>query len=290
MAPGLAALTHPDPPDALLACLARSEPFEVHGLGASIAELTDLPHVASLEALLRMWPDEVRAHLPDVRDESHAVSVSPADAREMFASGMGLLFDDVHRYAPSLVPWLDAIRTEIGVSALTQQRCLVYATPAGKGTAWHFDQNVNFVLQVHGTKTWWLAPNVHVELPMTRHTVGQPMDPELASYARTPMLEGEPANARAIVLEPGSLLVVPRGVWHATRATTEALALNFTFSAPTWIDLLTAALRGRLAQARAWRATAAPASAATFEALLRELAEDAAHWSAADILSATEDG
>ena len=288
MAPGLAALTHPDATDELAACFARNEPLVVHGLRDSIAELTALPLVASLDALLQCWPDVVQAHLPDVRDESHAVSVSPQDARKLFANGMGLLFDDVARYAPTLVPWLDAIRSDLGLSALTQQRCLVYATPAAKGTAWHFDQNVNFVLQVHGTKTWSLAPNAHVERPMTRHTVGQLVDAELHSYARMPMLDGVPADVREIVLEPGSVLFVPRGVWHATRATTDALSLNFTFTAPTWIDLLTAALRGRLALSREWRETAAPASAATFEALLRELADDAAHWNATDILAVTE--
>jgi len=288
MAPGLDALTHPDATDELIECFARNEPLVVHGLRDSIAELTGLPLVASLDALLQSWPDVVQAHLPDVRDESHAVSVSPQDARKLFVSGMGLLFDDVSRYAPTLVPWLDAIRSDLGLSSLTQQRCLVYATPAAKGTAWHFDQNVNFVLQVHGTKTWWLAPNAHVERPMTRHTVGQPADAELDSYARLPMLDGVPANVREIVLEPGSLLFVPRGVWHATRATTDALSLNFTFTPPTWLDLLTAALRGRLALSREWRETAAPASPATFEALLRELAEDAAHWNATDILAVTE--
>lgn len=288
MAPGLAALTHPDTIDELAVRFARDEPWVAHGLGDSIAELTALPLLASLDALLQSWPDVVQAHLPDVRDESHAVAVSPQDARKLFATGMGLLFDDVTRYTPALVPWLDAIRSDLGLSALTHQRCIVYATPAANGTAWHFDQNVNFVLQVHGTKTWWLAPNAHVERPMTRHTVGQRVDAELSSYAHLPMLDGVPADAREIVLEPGSVLFVPRGVWHATRATTDALSLNFTFTAPTWIDLLTAALRGRLALSPAWRETAAPASAATFDALLRELADEAAHWNATDILGVTE--
>lgn len=201
---------------------------------------------------------------------------------------MALLFNEVQLHIPELVPWLAAIRADLDLSALTQQRSLVYATPAGIGTAAHFDQNVNFVLQVHGTKTWSLAPNDNVERPMTRHTIGLPVDPELQSYANLPMPAEMPEGRIEIVLEPGSLLFVPRGVWHATRATTDALALNFTFSAPTWIDLLTAALRGRLALSPEWRETAAPQSAATFEALLRELASDAESWTAVDILAATE--
>ena len=50
----------------------------------------------------------------------------------------------------------------------------------------------------------------------------------------------------------------------------------------------TQADRSRLALSPTWRETATPATAARFEALLRELADDAKSWSAADILSATE--
>jgi 50S ribosomal protein L16 3-hydroxylase len=77
-------------------------------------------------------------------------------------------------------------------------------------------------------------------------------------------------------------------MWHATHASTDALSLNFTFSPPTWIDLFTAALRSRLALSSSWRETAEPLSVATFEALVRELADDAGSWTAMDILAATE--
>ncbi|MCX5743421.1 MAG: cupin-like domain-containing protein [Proteobacteria bacterium] len=287
MTPGLAALVDPGIAE-LRARIASDEPFVVHGVGASIAELVALPFLASLDALLDAWPDLVNVHLPDVADEASTITASPHDARKLFANGMGLLFDDAQRYAPRLGPWLDAIRADLGLSALTQQRCLVYATPAAGGTAAHFDQNVNFVVQLHGTKTWWLARNTHVTQPLTRHTIGQPVDPELSTYARLPMPDELPASRVEIVLEPGSVLYVPRGTWHATRATTAALSLNFTFSPPTWIDVFTAALRSRLALASGWRATAAPLAIASFDALLRELADEAPHWHAADILAATE--
>ncbi len=288
MRPGLASLFHPHAVSDLLECVGRDESVVVHGVGVTISELTAIPSLASLEALLGAWPDQVQVHLPDVADEASSITATPHDARTLFASGMGLLFDDIHRYAPSLVPWLDAIRAELGLSALTQQRCLVYATPAGKGTAPHFDQNVNFVLQLHGTKTWSLAPNTSVARPMTRHTMGLPVDAELGSYATLPMPVELPASRTEVVLEPGSVLFVPRGTWHATHAATDALSLNFTFSPPTWIDVFTAALRSRLALSTEWRETAAPRSVETFDALLRDLADDAQHWKAADILAATE--
>lgn len=289
MNPGLDALIYPRSSAELLANDAAGEPFVVHGRKDSITALTELPHLASLDWLLRSWPDQVQAYLPDVADEASSILTSPHDARKLFANGSGLLFNDVNTVAPQLVAWLDGIRRDLGLSSLTQGRCLIYATPKGKGTAPHFDQNLNLVLQLHGTKTWWLAPNRHVERPMTRYTMGLPMDPEMQTYATTPMPRTMPADRLAIVLEPGSVLFVPRGVWHSTDASEDAVSLNFTYSAPTWIDLLTAALRSRLALSSAWRETAAPRSPAIFAELLRELADDASHWTATDILTATED-
>lgn len=288
MHPGLAALIHPRSPHELLASNAADAPFVVHRLGESIAELTALPFLASLEALLTSWPNPVQVHLPDLADEASAIDVAPADARKLFANHMGLLFNDVHEISPVLEQWLTQIRQDLGLSALTQGRCLVYATRDGRGTAPHFDQNMNFVLQLHGSKKWWLAPNEHAVRPLTRHTMGQAADPELQTYAREPMPRRMPADAQMIVLRPGSLLFVPRGTWHRTEAMGDAMSLNFTYTSPTWIDLLQAALRSRLALSSEWRETANPAAPHEFAALLRELAEDAQHWDAADILAATE--
>jgi 50S ribosomal protein L16 3-hydroxylase len=223
-----------------------------------------------------------------VADEASSVDINTKDAAKMFGSGMSLLFNHAEGLSPLLPLWLQAIREDLGLSSLTEGRCLVYATPKGGGTAPHFDQNINFVVQLTGTKTWWLAPNRHVDNPLTRHTMGLPADPELSSYARQPLPKKMPASRREVVLKPGSLLVVPRGMWHATEAKTDALSLNFTFTAPSWLDVLTTALRGRLALSPAWRETATPSTPAMFAQLLRSLADDAEHWNAEEILDTTE--
>jgi 50S ribosomal protein L16 3-hydroxylase len=122
------------------------------------------------------------------------------------------------------------------------------------------------------------------------------MDPELTSYAAS-MPDSFPDNAAEITLKPGSVLFVPRGVWHKTHAVQgDSLSLNFTFTAPTWIDILTAALRGRLAQSSEWRETADNVSDAEnchealdkFDMLLAQLAHEMPRWRASDILQATE--
>lgn len=266
----------------------KQTPGVYHGLKEEISDLTSLPFLESLESMLNSWPDKIQAHLPDVRDEASSIDVNATDARKLFENGMGLLFNEVQTISPLLAEKLEMIRHALGISAMTIARCLVYATPNGKGTAPHFDQNINFVLQIHGTKNWWMAPNTDVINPLTRHTMGLEPDPEMMSYLEKPLPQSMPEKSECFELKPGSLLFVPRGYWHSTEAEGDALALNFTFTAPTWVDLMTAALRGRLALNPEWRETAHPAEEQKFQELLQELVHDLPQWKAADILSATD--
>jgi 50S ribosomal protein L16 3-hydroxylase len=293
--PGLAALLHPTLTSDFLPHLELGESFFVKRADA-VNVLAKLPNMKSLEQLLETWPFQVQAHLPKVADEASAIDVSTTDARKLFENGIALMFDHAERVSADLASWLEAIRQDLGFSSLTQSRCLLYATPDTKGTAMHFDQNANFVLQLHGKKKWWLARNNSVTNPLTRHTLGLPVDREMESYVAQPMPTKMPPDAQVVELTPGSLLFVPAGMWHATLAEGDALALNFTYHAPAWLDLLTSALRSRLALSTEWRATAhgvsAPlrrvAACEQFDKLIGDLVNDLPNWNAADILAATD--
>lgn len=293
--PGLRSLLHPALATAFFQSLTARTSFVVpRATGA--AALLKIPFLQSLDSLLGIWPHLVQAHLPKVADEASAIDVMPADARKLFDNGMGLLFDHAERISAELATWLEAIRVDLGFSALTQSRCLIYATPDGKGTAPHFDQNANFVLQLRGTKTWRLASNEHVTNPLTRHTMSLPADPELETYAELPLLTEMPVGAEKVELAPGALLFVPPGMWHSTQADGEALSLNFTYHAPAWLDLFASALRSRLALSPEWRATAhgvadplrREAARDELTRLLAGLVDDLPHWLADDILDVTE--
>lgn len=288
MKPGLSALIAPRSMDDFLFSFKTNEPFVVHKSNdLSLGQLTSLPFLASLETLIQSWPFPIQAHLPDVRDEASSIDTTAKDAKKLFSNGMGLLFNEAQNISPLLQEWLSEIRKDLGVSRLTYGRCLIYATPDGEGTAPHFDQNINFVLQIHGTKKWKIAPNHEVRNPMTRHTMGQSIEPEMMSYLDAEMPTEMPEDAETFELRPGSLLFVPRGSWHSTEADGDALALNFTFTAPAWVDLFLAALRGRLTTSPDWRETA-DMSVEKFDALLSNLVEDLPHWRAEDILNAME--
>jgi 50S ribosomal protein L16 3-hydroxylase len=296
MQSALEILIHPKSVDEFLSSYSQNKPFISHHSSDHLLVLKSLPFLHSLEALINSWPMAIQAHLPDVRDEISSIDTSAKDAQKLFDNGIGLLFNDVQNISPLLQEWISHLRSDLGLSSLTYGRSLIYATPSGKGTAWHFDQNINFVLQIHGKKKWKVAANKHVANPMSRHTIGTPTDPELMSYLNAPMLETEPENAESFDLVPGSLLFVPRGSWHSTEAEGDALALNFTFSAPTWIDLFSAALRSRLSMSPEWRETADGVSDSNrradaedkFNSLLAQLVQDIPNWEACDILNATE--
>lgn len=292
----LAKLLSPSSVESFLSSHWPAQSFVTHGL--RIDELQDLPFLSSLDRLLEQWPRKVQVHLPDVADESSAIDADPKDAKKLFANGMALLFNNAQTQSEVLDRWLKDIHGELGLPRSTYSRCMIYATPDGKGTAAHFDQNINFVLQIHGTKTWWLAPNDTFENPTERFTIGQPLSQELASYALREPPTKMPGPQEKIVLKPGSMLFVPRGYWHRTEASGEALALNFTFSQPTYVDLFLAALRSRLTLSPDWRALADGVTSTdpsrreiaemSLDRLLMELTDDLPHWRAHDILAATE--
>ena len=296
MKPGLESLIHPTTWADFFTKYENNEHFVIHHPEDALSSLRSLDFLASLENLLQIWPHSIQAHLPDLRDESSSIDTNPKDARKLFKNGMGLLFNEAHRLSPLLQLWLTQIRSDLGLSSQTYSRCLIYATPDGQGTAPHFDQNINFVLQIQGTKIWKLAANEHLENPLTRYALGAVPDPEMKGYLKKDFPLTMPSSAQTIELKPGSLLFVPRGCWHSTEAQGEALALNFTFTAPTWIDLLTTALRSRLALSPHWRETANGVcdsnrrgfAEAYLETLLAELKEDLPNWEASDILNTTE--
>jgi len=274
----------------------KKDPVVVHGLKC-FEGLTNSPFLGPLEKLLEKWPIEVNAYLDGTADEINSHKVSPSEAIKLFTDEKkGLFFDDPNRFCPLIDQCLQGIFSDLGLSKLTYARSLIYAIPKDKGTSAHFDQNINFILQISGTKKWWISPNTHVQNPMVRHTIGHSTDPEMSSYVDRELPEKFPEGEIEYTLEPGSLLFLPKGAWHKTQALTDAVSLNFTFTAPTWIDLFTAMLRGRLVQSPAWRETAdfvndpdlSLHASQKFDQLLSDLAKDAQKWNAEEIFHSTE--
>ena len=274
----------------------KEESLYIPQISAQATELLELPYLGSINDLIHMWPEQINCYLPGLADEVNSNKISKEEAIHNYQEGRGLFFDDPNRFDPTIDEWLQSIHRDLGLSHLTYSRSLIYAIAKGGGTATHFDQNINLVLQVSGEKKWWLAKNDFVSNPMTRFTLGAPMDLELASYSGEGSVSDPMQNATELTLKPGSLLFVPRGMWHRTEACSDSISLNFTYSSPTWIDLLTSSLRARLAQSSSWRRTAnfvnlpekKEQAQVEFDQLLNDLKAEFHHIQSQDILGMTE--
>lgn len=231
----------------------RQDSFCLHDRQGELKELFSKQYFKGVLSPLEWWQGGVDIHLPETRDEASSITVSTREAKDYFAQGHSVLINDIENFDQSLAPGIREVIQSLSLPSLTYGRHLIYLTPAGGGTAPHFDQNINIVVQIHGKKTWWVAPNESVHLPLTRHTLGTDCDGELATYVDGSFPEEMPQNTTEYVLKPGSVLFVPRGAWHCTQAETDAAALNLTLSTPSYADVYLATLRSYLVRDPSWR-------------------------------------
>jgi 50S ribosomal protein L16 3-hydroxylase len=250
----LAALVAPTSAEAFLERTWPGEVMVVHGEPSRLPMLTEIPELADVHALLRAWPTAVSAFPSTSGDEYDAPEVRPETAEVLFAKGLALSFGRVERIIPRLTAYLRRLRVELGLPKSTNARCLAYASPKGAGAKPHFDQNVNFVVQLTGDKIWRIAANPVVKNPTLRHVMGAPSVPEALKVQATGDFPKEmPADALEVRMRPGSVLFMPAGHWHTTHAIESSLSLNFTFNQPCWADLVAIAIRDRLIARPPWR-------------------------------------
>jgi 50S ribosomal protein L16 3-hydroxylase len=253
--------------------------FERFGGLAQLAQLDDI------DSLLDAWRGVVRVFPLASSDEYDAPAVRPDQARELWKRGFALVFEGAEEYIPELVPMLDRIQNELGLANTAYARCIVYATPRGAGAKPHFDQNANFVVQLRGHKHWRIAENLQIRNPSGRHVMDAAhTNPELSAQATGEFPKRMPDDAMSVHLKRGSMLFLPNAYWHTTTAEEDALALNFTFSQPSWADLVSEGIRRRLVMDPRWRELAAgvgsrepehtAAAVERLEAFIGELADE----------------
>lgn len=238
-------------------------PLFIPAVKNKLPGIFNLGQLQNLEALIAPRIEKVRACLPDFDDEYSSLHLDPKDALKAYRNNMTLVFDSMQAQDSSIAATLNNIREDLGLvtggaeNNLCKARSIVYATPAGGRTRLHFDANANFVIQLQGTKRWSLAPNTSVDNPTERFTAGaDEMPAALEKQCHAPLLDELPEDSLDYLMEPGCVLFVPRGYWHATETDEDSLSLNFTFSQPTWADVFTKSLQELLLNSEEWRGLA----------------------------------
>jgi 50S ribosomal protein L16 3-hydroxylase len=224
-----------------------------------LKSIFDIQQLKDIESLVAARSLKVRACLPDFDDEYSSIHLDPKDALKAYRNSMTLVFDSMQTQNAVIAESLTQIRKDLGLvtggeSDLCKARSIAYATPSGGGTRLHFDANANFIIQISGSKQWILAPNTSVINPTERFTTGSlEMPAALEKQCHDILLDEPPEDAIEIDMQPGCVLFVPRGYWHATTTFEDSLSLNFTFSQPTWADVFTKSLQEFLLTSPDWR-------------------------------------
>jgi 50S ribosomal protein L16 3-hydroxylase len=233
-----------------------NKPLAVHSKQKDLGFIFNHPKLQSLSVLRSLRHEIISANLPDYNEEYNSITVHADDVTRCIQNRMGITFRLDRLTFQDLTSSLFNLAAELGLPASTNMRSLVYAIPDQGRTAAHYDQNINFILQITGEKTWHIAENKNSVNPLARYTLGTPLDSLTASHSQLPFPSEDEIEFKKIVLKPGSVLFLPRGTWHKTFSQGESLSLNFTYSQPSWAELVSSHIFRSLSETSEWRASA----------------------------------
>jgi hypothetical protein len=197
-----------------------SAPLVVTGSPTRLKGLVD----HDLEALIAMNKRHTTAYLHTLEGTASALRVKSGQEQALYDGGAALAFHGL--LSPALTTWCLALERDLGLLggmiAIHAQ-----ATRRASGFDARFAAEDEIVCQARGAQRWRIAT--------------------LAGEAFT-----EPALPRTVDLEPGTVLFLPRGTWHAGEATdSESLHMTIRPGRPTlrealeYVILTSAALQHR---------------------------------------------
>ena len=174
-------------------------------------------------------------------------------AADVYRVGCALYLPDVAAYLPDAAAWLATLETSLGIPA-GSARITAWVAPAGEGTSLHLDAEDVISIQLSGTKIFEIAEPAALPFPVGYQYC--PDAPTVADiYPQVP--DGFPdattADFQPIEMQPGSVLVLPRGHWHRTRCSEASLALSIVLSPQTRLEWVLSTLRQRLLSYPEWR-------------------------------------
>lgn len=198
---------------------------------ARLPQIDDVEHLlASLTAPQAGWFSIVktRARPPDDAMLGHDGLLNLAEVFAAYRTGHSLLLNQVqrrHRATGRLCRRIEAALVERGVMLAKNIGANAYLSPPrSQGFAIHYDPHDVFILQLAGHKAWRLYRQ-YVKFPTK-----PPLDPISAATAGPP--------TRELVLSPGDLVYIPRGVLHEAFTDDEpSLHLTLSVEVVTWRDL-----------------------------------------------------
>ena len=189
---------------------------------------------------------ELRANTRDAHGWNVDIPIQPAQAAKMFRAGMTICATALDESGPR-GEVLQEHRRVISGAPGVQFNC--YYSPDQRGFGLHFDTHPVWILQVAGSKHWTVSREPGVRNPLTNVVYPPGLD-----RIRLPWITldrpdvGDQERFMQIRLDPGDVLYLPTGCWHAAAAEGSSLALTLAIGRVTTMDLLALVLGSLVAR------------------------------------------
>jgi len=188
----------------------------------------------------------LKASTRDTEGWNQEIRIQPDQAIKLFRMGMTICATMLDQNGPP-GELIRAVRSEITSAVPPHVNC--YYSPDQRGYGLHFDTHPVWILQVAGTKHWTVSfepgvpnPLFNVVYPPGRDRIKLPW-----ITLDRPNVD-DPERFMQVLLEPGDVLYLPAGCWHAARAEGSSLALTLAMDRITTADLFGFFLRQTIPQ------------------------------------------
>ncbi len=235
-------------PDKLL--FVKDDPARLEGL-------IGLPILREYHRLLELRKgDTANVMLTDTAGREISVSFPADRVLPLLQAGSSLLLPDMSR----VIEPLGAVARRMEQAAGLPHPSIytaIHISPPGRGVALHFDKYDVMVVMVKGRKRWTVGRTPVVEYPTDNYAAGTPL-PEEVALAWPEQLgpvdsRHVPGDTEDFILEPGTVLYVPRGHWHQTQALEECVSIQIEVYSQRWMELLLSKIGQRLMRHGRWR-------------------------------------
>lgn len=177
------------------------------------------------------YPDFRLALDGNVLDESANENLT-----KLCQEGATLIINQVNKLIPEIAKFAAELNYDLGYGTQVNAYC---SWPGKQGFSSHYDTHEVFVLQIDGSKKWYVFPDT-LKYPLVEQKSKSLQPPEGEAYL-------------SCTLNPGDVLYIPRGHWHYAVALDQpSIHLTLGVHSKTGIDFLEW-LVGELRQQEEWR-------------------------------------
>lgn len=249
--PLLTAMMAPCSAEEFLSAYWPARPFVAHGPLARLPAIFRDPALASATELAHRYASG-RLRFTHGGSE-RMLQIADADPPSLLDMGLTVQFLDAGNALPETPAFLAGLRSELGLhdGALSLS---AFAAPPDKGLAVHFDTCDLISVQLAGSKRFYYAPVTEIPAPTGEQYAPDAQAPqELYPQACRGFPNPAKAQFACALLEPGSVLFLPRGTWHYTEAGGNSLSISIGIDPPPALNCLLDQLRLMLLQDERWR-------------------------------------